>query len=237
MTTKRLSIVAILLLVAATRLTTAQAAALRDAPGDCVTDYKLCKDNSELVFNWEYQGKPGMTVTFLCLREATRMGHKGLPPYAFGDIWSQVAMKGRDFVDTAVVKLTNHGMTCVIDLDAETVEVTADATADGPWCRDDYRVCADNNEVYDHYMVKADDMNGEAPLDTACEDEARRRGLIGNPYAGFTYISAPGRSWIDSGIARLTENADPSALLCFVDLKTRRVKSITQTGPRSLRAD
>ena len=140
MTTKCLAIAAVLSLAAATRLTTAQAAALRDAPGDCVTDYKLCKDNSELVGNWEYQGKPGMTVRFLCLREAGRMGHKGLPPYAFSDIWTQVAMKGRDFVDTAVVRLTNHGMTCVVDLDAETVSVTADATADRPWCRDDYRV-------------------------------------------------------------------------------------------------
>jgi hypothetical protein len=235
MTTKCLAIAAVLSLAAATRLTTAQAAALRDAPGDCVTDYKLCKDNSELVGNWEYQGKPGMTVRFLCLREAGRMGHKGLPPYAFNDIWTQVAMKGRDFVDTAVVRLTNHGMTCVVDLDAETVSVTADATADRPWCRDDYRVCADNNEVYDHYMAKDADGKAEASLDTACQDEAKRRGY-GNE-TDFAYYSAPGRTWIDSGIARLPENADPSALLCIVDLKMRLVKSITQTGPRSLRAD
>ena len=152
-----------------------------------------------------------MTVRFLCLREAGRMGHKGLPPYAFGDIWTQVAMKGRDFVDTAVVKLTNHGMTCAIDLDAETVSVTADATADSPWCRDDYRVCADNNEVYDHYRAKDADGNAEASLDTACEDEAKRRGYGKEP--DFAYYKAPGRSWIDSGIRAFPRTRPVRALM------------------------
>lgn len=193
----------------------------------CVAGYyKLCRDNSDLLGNFEYQGQPGRRPGSLCLLEATRMGHKGLPPYAFFPVWDEMP-KGRDFVDTGIVTLKNHGMTCTIDLDAETVAVTADTTADGPWCRDDYRACADNNEVSDHHMI-----HGKL-LEVACQDEAARRGY--GKESDFSYYRAPGRSWVDTGIARLPENADPSALMCSLNLKTGSV-SITQTGPRSLRA-
>ena len=81
-----------------------------DARGCAAGFYKLCRDNSDLMVNWEYQGTWGMPVTFICLREAAHMRHKELPPYTFGDIRTQLAMKGRDFIDTGIVKLTNHGM-------------------------------------------------------------------------------------------------------------------------------
>jgi hypothetical protein len=251
---KRLALAAAVSLTALGSTPATAATATPDTP-DCVTDYKLCRDNSDLIGNWEWQGKPGMTVRFLCLREAERMGHKGVPPYAFseqflpeGNFVGAQKIKGRDFVDNAVVRLTNHGLTCVIDLDAESISLTADATADAPWCRDDYRVCADNNEVADHYMVKdvyaplnirnaAGDIvykDKGIPVEAACQEEAKRRGYGDD--VDFAYYTAPGRTWIDTGIARLPENADPSGLLCLFDLRTGLVKSITVTGPRSLKA-
>jgi hypothetical protein len=206
----------------------------------CVYDYKLCADNDDLLNNFSLRN---MSVGSICYTQARNNGH-ALPSYAFmprfrlkEDRRYRSKYDGRLFVDSGIVRLTVHGLTCVIDLDAATVGVTADETADGPWCLDDYRACADDDDVYDHYYAKniydpegvriSGNIN-DIQLDAACIAEGKRRGYQGE----VSYHGDPGRSWIDTGIARfVTDDSDAWRTVCLVDLKTRLVKSYAPQYP------
>jgi hypothetical protein len=106
----------------------------------------------------------------------------------------------------------------------------ADSTPLG--CITDYRLCADNADVVRRHGIwnvydlgDHIDTDGGIPLADACTEDALRRGLEPidipvNAYSGHP----PGRSFIDTGIAKLAYRG----AVCTVDLKTGLVKSVAR---------
>lgn len=120
-----------------------------------------------------------------------------------------------------VCGLFAHAMFALVALSAVSALVAAPAAAASPAadCTADYRSCVDNDVLFRNHFVRS--KSGYlVHADEACREEAESQGGTLPQYAFTNYAS--GRSFVTTGIAKLTYND----LVCTVDLKSGLVKSV-----------